>query len=61
LSWLILYKAILKTIFRRRAANKGRADSVYYKKAGKLSVISQRMAFYERQKPHLVVDMVAVD
>jgi hypothetical protein len=40
LSWLILYKAILKTIFRRRAANKGRADSVYYKKAGKLSVIS---------------------
>lgn len=56
-----LYKAILKTIFRSIWLIKDIPLFIIIKKARKLSIVSQRMAFYEHQKPHLVLDMVAVD
>ncbi|MGG4489425.1 GNAT family N-acetyltransferase [Metabacillus idriensis] len=56
-----LYIAILKTIFRSLLLVKDVQMVSFIKKARRLSVISKRMTFYEKQKPHLVLDMVAVD
>lgn len=56
-----LYKAIIKTMFRSMLLIKDVPLVSFVKKARKLSIISKRMAFYEKQKPHLVLDMVAVD
>lgn len=56
-----LYKAILKTLLRSIWLIKDVPLFIIIKKARKLSIVSQRMAFYEHQKPHLVLDMVAVD
>lgn len=56
-----LYKAILKTIFRSLLLIKNLQVVSFIKKARRLSIISKRMAFYEKQKPHLVLDMVAVN
>lgn len=58
---LPLYRAILKTILRSIVLIKDVPLLLIIKKAKKLSIVSQRMAFYEHQKPHLVLDMVAVD
>ncbi|MGD6793980.1 GNAT family N-acetyltransferase [Metabacillus indicus] len=56
-----LYKAIIKTGIRSILLIRDVPLIPFFKKAKKLSVVSQKMAIYKKQKPHLVIDMVAVD
>ncbi|MEK3806774.1 GNAT family N-acetyltransferase [Bacillus sp. FSL H8-0547] len=60
-SYFVLCGAIIKTVLRSLLLIRDVPLIPFIRKAQKLSSVTAKMAIYKKQKPHLVIDMVAVD